>query len=45
LLQTFEVYEDKNYLASMVVVNSTKKGREKQHYVRQFYIFVLYKLI
>jgi len=53
VLQTFDVYEDKKHQASMVVINSTRNGRQKQHQVRKFlcsfffklYIFVLYQRI
>jgi len=46
------VYEDKKHQASMVVINSTRNGRQKQHHVRKhyssffkWYISVLYQRI
>lgn len=42
VLQTFDVYEDRDYEASMVVVNKTRNGREKLQYVRLFVYFICF---
>ena len=40
VLQVFDVYEDKKHDSSLAVVNSTRNGRQKQYYVRQFCAFL-----